>query len=110
MLLAYPHPRILVLQVPVRPAKRGPIFCHARLAAFERVVGSESTGENAKPKFEMRDAISGHASNGVIQLFGRDEGHVVREECVIFCDRLNVAKASFCTTHEMREAARQIVL
>lgn len=74
------------------------------------MVGSETTGENSESKFEMRDTIASHASDGFIQLFGRDEGGVVSQERVIFCDSFNVAKASVSTTYKIRETASQIVL
>jgi len=90
-----------MIHMPVSPTKSGTVFSHTGRTGLEWVVCPEATGQNAKSKLEVGDAVPSHASNGVFQLPGRNKRGVVGKQCVACGDFFNVAEAYPGTNHKM---------
>lgn len=100
------HARVLMIHMPVSPTKSGAVFSHTGRTGLEWVVCPEATGQNAKSKLEVGDAVPSHASNGVFQLPGRNKRCAVGQQRVTCGDFLTIAETPYGASYKMGEPTR----
>ena len=80
---ACPNTGVLMLEVPVGPAKVLNVSGHAVIASFERVVRPKSAREEAEAELEVSNRSTGHGCRSCPKFPLREEGGVERKQRLI---------------------------
>ena len=107
---ADPVSRILVFEVPIRPAIFGFVGCHALDTGLERVIGPEATGQQTQSKFQMCDRGSAHRRNVMAGIRLGEKWQVIAKQRPLPDDRFGRPGSSHAALLEFGHPIRQIVL